>query len=136
MVKKTYPSTKADQIIDIVVISAVALGLMCIISKAFLNFGVDCISSATLIFITGVVCLDFGRTLLRKGPVNLIKYHFLDLIILIAFMILFSGIVYPAIGRVYYLLTEQPCKKERSNHKFNFGKLFKTVRNQITALVR
>ena len=136
MVKKKYPDTKADKIIDVVIISAIALGLMCIISKAFLNFGIECISSGTLIFITGVVCLDFGRTLLRKGPANLIKYHILDLVILIAFMILFSGIVYPAIGRVYYLLTEQPCKKETSNNKFNLGKLFKTVRNQITALVR
>ncbi|MFH1396751.1 MAG: hypothetical protein ABIG93_05100 [archaeon] len=117
MTNKTYPGTKTDQIIDIIVISAIALGLMCIISKTFLDFGVECVNSATLIFITGVVCLNFGRTFLRKGPVSLIKYHFLDLVIMIAFIILFSGIVYPAIGRIYYLLTEQPCKKENSIHK-------------------
>lgn len=118
--RKTKPHyTKIDKVIDIIVIFAIILGLACISTKTFFDFRIGCISNLTLLFITGVVCPDFLRTFLRKGPLNLIKYHSLDLIILITSMILFTGILYPATGRVYHILTKSHLQKKRKTRKNN-----------------
>jgi len=102
-----------DHFLDAILVIAIILGVACTINKVFFGFSVPFVKIPVCFFSIGIICLDFGRTFFRKGPFNFLKYHSLDFVILGSFMILFSAVLYPATGRIYYLINHKHKRRKK-----------------------